>query len=330
MRACSRSCFGLTTLHLPTSIPHWTGCTQYIYGVHPAQVVATIERFTPRLVSVEAARFAKEVTAAAFPESPNRAKAFLFATSRLGAFGEQVGLDLCPEVLLQASVIERCCHPARTTMSPATRRTVRTNLRAVARRVGPQGAAAVALSRERAKTPYSPGEIASYLALADAQPTLTRRMRASALVCLCAGAGLVGADLKAVRGTDVVSRSGGVVVVVRSGRCARTVPVLARHHERLRAAAAFAGEHLLIGGTSPVRRNVTSPLTASLAGGWDLPRIEIARLRATWLCEVAEAIGLRTFLDAAGITCSQRLFDLAATLPSASEEAAVALLGARR
>lgn len=65
-----------------------------------------------------------------------------------------------------------------------------------------------------------------------------------------------------------------------------------------------SGGRLLIGGTSPARRNVTTPLTASLSGGADLPRIEIARLRATWLTEVAQAIGLRAFLDAAGVTCS--------------------------
>ena len=70
----------------------------------------------------------------------------------------------------------------------------------------------------------------------------------------------------------------------------------------------------MIGGTSPTRRNVTTPLTSSLAGGPDLPRVDIARLRATWLCEVAERIGLRAFMDAAGITCSQRLGDLVAAL----------------
>jgi hypothetical protein len=45
---------------------------------------------------------------------------------------------------------------------------------------------------------------------------------------------------------------------------------------------------------------------------------------------VAETIGLRAFMDAAGITCSQRLGDLVASLPRASEEETVALLGARR
>jgi hypothetical protein len=65
-------------------------------------------------------------------------------------------------------------------------------------------------------------------------------MRARGLVCLGAGAGLIRADLRAVRGTDVACRSGGVIVAVRSAR-PRAVPVLARYHGRLLAAHAWPG-----------------------------------------------------------------------------------------
>ena len=53
-----------------------------------------------------------------------------------------------------------------------------------------------------------------------------------------------------MRGTDVVCRSTGVVATVRGPR-PRTVPVLARYHERLLAAAAFAGDGLVFWGTDP-------------------------------------------------------------------------------
>jgi len=278
-------------------------------------------------VSCASADFAKELTAAAGPQTPGRAKAFLFASSKLACFAESVGLELRQEVLVCDSVIERCCHPETSPMSQPTRRTVRANLRAIARAVRPVPPP-VALSRERAKAPYSAAEIAAYLRLADAQPTKARRLRAGALVCLSAGAGLVGQDLKAVCGDDVVSRSGGVVVCVRAGRRPRTVPVLAKYHLRLVASATWSGARLLIGGTSPVRRNVTTPLTASLAGGRDLPRLEVARLRATWMSEVAGAIGLKAFMDAAGIVCSQRLGDLVSHLEAVEEADAVILLGA--
>jgi hypothetical protein len=154
-------------------------------------------------------------------------------------------------------------------------------------------------------------------------------MRACGLVCLGAGAGLIRADLRAVRGTDVTCRSGGVIVAVRGAR-PRAVPVLARYHGRLLAAAAFAGTGLICGGTDPGRRNITTPLIRSLAGGAGLPRLDTSRLRATWLAGVADLLGLATFMHAAGITCSQRLGDLLAGLEPAAEADAVRLLGAAR
>jgi integrase len=185
------------------------------------------------------------------------------------------------------------------------------------------------LPRERARAPYSPAEISGFLALADAQPTCARRMRAAGLVCLGAGAGLVRGDLREVRGTDVTARSGGVMVTVRGAR-PRAVPVLARYHARLLAAAAFAGDGLICGGADPGRRNLTNPLAAALDGGGGLPRLDTSRLRATWLRDCAELLGLATFMHAAGITCSQRLGDLVAGLEPAGEAEAVRLLGASR
>jgi hypothetical protein len=106
------------------------------------------------------------------------------------------------------------------------------------------------------------------------------------------------------------------------------VPVLARYHQPLLAAAAFAGTGLVTGGTDPARRNVTTPLITSLAGGGGLPRLDTSRLRATWLRDCAQLLGLATFMHAAGITCSQRLGDLLATLEPGTEAEAVTLLGA--
>jgi len=115
---------------------------------------------------------------------------------------------------------------------------------------------------------------------------------------------------------------------VRGGRAPRAVPVLARYHQRLTEAAAFTGEAFLTGGTQPERGNITNPLTRSLAGGTGLPVLDTSRLRATWLADCAQLLGLATFMHAAGITCSQRLGDIIATLDPGDEAAAVTLLGA--
>jgi integrase len=293
-----------------------------------AQVAGAIVGWRPGGLSAQAQAFARQAVRAAAPKSVARARALLFAAAKLAAFGESVGLEPCAEVLLHPSVIERFIVAGERTLSPATRRTLRTNLRHLARALErcPQPAP-VALGRERAKAPYGGSEIAGYLALAATQPTLARRMRAAALVCLGAGAGVVGAELRHITGGDVIERSGGLLVVV-SGRRARVVPVLARFHEPLRQAAAFAGRGYLIGGRDARRRNLSDALTAALCRDVGLPRLEPGRLRATWLSECARLIGLQAFMHAAGVRCSQRLGDLVAQLPDLDEPAAVTLLGA--
>jgi integrase len=280
-------------------------------------------------VSGEAAAFARTVVAGCGPLGRDRAKNLLWAAGKLASYGTGLGLDPVPEVLLHPSVIERFTAHA-PGMSGAARRTLRTSLRFIARQVVPHlDPADAPLPRERAKKPYTAGEIAGFLALADAQPTAARRARAAGLVCLGAGAGLIRSDLRNVRGTDITCRCGGVVVQVR-GRAPRTVPVLARYHQRLLDAATFAGENFLTGGDKPERGNITNPLTRSLAGGGGLPALDTSRLRATWLAETAALIGLPVFMHAAGITCSQRLGDIIATLDRAGdEEHAVTLLGGR-
>jgi integrase len=292
-----------------------------------AEVEGYIPRWRPSSVSPEAAVFAREVIGQVAPEGRERAKNLLWAAGKLADYAIGLGLEAVPEVVLHPSVAERFtrCAPG---LSPVARRTLRTNLRFIGRRVVPQlYPADLPLPRERAKAPYSAAQIDGYLALADAQPTAERRMRATGLVCLGAGAGLIRGDLRDVRGTDVACRSGGVVVTVRGAR-PRTVPVLARYHARLLAAARAAGAGLVCGGADPGRRNITSPLITALDGGTGLPRLHTSRLRATWLADCAELLGLATFMHAAGISCSQRLGDLIAGLEPAGEAAAVRLLGA--
>ena len=280
-------------------------------------------------MSPPAAVFAREVIGQAAPPGQERAKNLLWAAGKLADYGIGVGLEAAPEVLLHPSVTERFtrCAPG---LSPVARRTLRTNLRFIGRRVVPQlYPADMPLPRERAKKPYSPAEVAGLLALADAQPTTARRMRAAGLVCLGAGAGLIRGDLRDARGTDVARRCGGVLVQVR-GRRGRVVPVLARYHEQLLAAAGFAGDALICGGADPGRRNITNPLISALDGGGGLPRLDTSRLRATWLRDCAEQLGLATFMAAAGISCSQRLGDLITGLQPGSEAETIRLLGAAR
>ena len=149
-----------------------------------ADVAAYVGRWQPSSVSAEAAAFARDVITTVRPGGQERAKNLLRAAGKLADYALGLGLEAVPDVVLHPSVAERFtrCAPG---LSPVARRTLRTNLRFIGRRVVPQlYPADLPLPRERAKAPYSPAQIAGYLALADAQPALERRMRAAGLVCL--------------------------------------------------------------------------------------------------------------------------------------------------
>ncbi len=291
-----------------------------------SQVVST---WRPRLVGEAEADFARRVVSACGPTSAARARSLLWATSRLAAFGAWAGLEADESALLREGVIERFVLVGLGSASGSRRRTVRANLRFVGRRVVPEQFPpdVVPVERLRSPQPYSPQEIASYLGLAAAQPTLARRMRAAGLVCLGAGAGLLGADLRQVRGSDVVSVS-GVLCVRVVGRRQRTVPVLNAYEERLAESAHYAGDGFLIGGVSPERHNVTHRLVDSLSRGSDLGRLSVPRLRASWLSGLAVAAGLPELLAAAGLSDSKALFDLVSYLPVPGPDEVVSVLRA--
>jgi integrase len=177
-----------------------------------AEVAAYIGRWRPSSVSPRAAAFARDVIGQVAPEGRERAKNLLWAAGKLADYGLGLGLEAVPEVMLHPSAAERFtrCAPG---LSGVARRTLRTNLRFIGRRVVPQlYPADLPLPRERSKQPYSAAEIDAFLALADAQPTRARQARAAGLVCLGAGAGLIRGDLREARGSDVACRSGGVIV----------------------------------------------------------------------------------------------------------------------
>jgi hypothetical protein len=228
-------------------------------------VAEVIGSYRPRGITPGAADFAREVVGTIGPASTSRAKALLYATGRLGAFAASVGLALEPASVLCVAVIERFIAAVGPEMSPGWATTVRSNLFFAAEALRPEPRPA-RLSRERAKAAYSPAEIAAYLGLADTQPTEDRRRRAVGLICLGSGAGLVGVDLRGVRGLDVISRSGGLVVEVHGSRD-RVVPVLGRYQARLVEVGAYFGDRYVVGGIEANRRNITTALISSLSGG---------------------------------------------------------------
>ncbi len=127
--------------------------------MEPAEpgVAAYIARWRPSSVSPQAAAFAQDVISQVGPGGRERAKNLLWAAGKLADYGLGLGLEPVPEVLLHPSVAERFtrCAPG---LSGAARRTLRTNLRFIGRRVVPRlYPADLPLPRERAKAAVQPG-----------------------------------------------------------------------------------------------------------------------------------------------------------------------------
>ena len=111
---------------------------------------------------------------------------------------------------------------------------------------------------------------------------------------------------------------------------ARTVPVLSTYHDRLLEAAGNAGERFICGGELLGRKNVTANLVGKLAGGTDLPRLEVARLRSTWLADVADRVGIGVLLGVSGLRRSSRLSDFAGRGDPPDEATVVSMCGGMR
>jgi len=299
----------------------------YIYLMISATAVReVIEAWSPRGCSPEAARIAKEVVTRCHPVGAPRARALLLSCSALIDWAITVGIDLRPASLLSEATIERHVATAMTESKDSSRRTRRANLRFMARAIGlPLRPEPSPISRSGPAPAYSEAEIDAYLGLAHHQP-LSRRRVLEAMIGLGAGAGLDGYDMRYVTGDDVIWRSGGLLVVVRQGR-GRAVPVLRRYQQMVAVCAAFHKDAYMVGGLSPVRKNVTTPVLERTRGGAHLERLSVARLRSTWLAHQLEAIGFHGLMAAAGLKSSQRLFELAAALEPLAEDELVVLLG---
>ena len=178
-----------------------------------------IAAWRPATLSVAASVFAREAVTGAAPGTPARAKALLFAAGRLGVFAEGAGLELSPEVLLEEAVIERFIACGSRALSPATRRTLRTNLRALSRALerypSPAGGAAQRARQGAIHRRVRSRAICAWQA--RSQPR-ARRMRASAVICLGAGAGIVAGELRHLRGSDVLGARAGCSWVEAAAR----------------------------------------------------------------------------------------------------------------
>lgn len=261
--------------------------------------------------------------------SPHNLAKYLSHLSDFAAWAHAEGVPLLLENLLDPDVIERYVAVGMPGLKDSTRATRRAILRRIGRHcASPPQDLPLPIAYRRVRPPYSPEEITGLLALASAQPTASRRRTLRAILHLGLGCGIASRDLAWVRGQDVEELpDGAVMVTVSGGTRPRTVITLQAHETPLLQLARAAGPGLLlIGGSTRGRRNVTRGPLERVVGGEDLPRLETARLRSTWLLTHLRArTPLPALMAAAGLTTVRPLEDLLHHCPIAVDAARVAL-----
>jgi hypothetical protein len=127
-----------------------------------------LDDWAPRGVDERADAFARSVVAQVDPPSWARARSLVWSASRLCAFALSCGHEPEPAVVLSGAMIERFIVTGTPRWSSAARRTVRSNVYFLARRVLVRAPEPVPLGRERAQAPYS-----------DARPAHLSRVHAA-------------------------------------------------------------------------------------------------------------------------------------------------------
>jgi len=260
--------------------------------------------------------------------SPSNAAKYLSHFSDFAAWAHAQGVPVVLVYLLDSDMIERYIAVGMPGARDSTRATRRAILHRIARRcASPQQDLPLPIAYRRVRPPYSPEEVHRLLALASAQPTPSRRRTLRAILHLGLGCGIASRDLAWVRGQDVEQlQDGSVSVTVSGGTRPRAVVALQAHEATLLEVARFARAGLLIGGTARGRRNVTRGPLDRVVGGEDLPRLETARLRATWLLTHLRArTPLPALMTAAGLMTVRPLEDLLHHCPVDDDAARLAL-----
>jgi len=278
--------------------------------------------YTQRVVA-EAARLSTR--------SPHNAAKYLSHLSHFAAWAHEQGVPLTLKALFDADVIERYIAVGMVGAKDSTRATRRAILRRIARHcASPAQDLPQPIAYRRVRPPYSPKEVQGLHALAAAPPTPCRRRTLGAILHLGLGCGIASRDLAWVRGQDIEQLpDGAVIVTVSGGTRPRDVVALQAHEAALLELSRFARGGLLIGGSIRGRRNVTRGPLDRVVGGDDLPRLETARLRSTWLLTHLRArTPLPALMLAAGLTTVRPLEDLLHHCPVDAEAARLALRAA--
>jgi integrase len=244
----------------------------------------------------------------------------------LSRFAEARGIPAGLEFWLDYDVIEAFCVAGLADRACSTRGTYRSALcRLAEARHGPPGRRATPFAGARAPSPYSPAERAELAAVAAGQRDPAKRASALALVVFGIGAGLRPGEMVALRGDDLFSRGGQVMVQAR-GPAARVVPVTSRYAGRAWELACHAGSgHVFRPGPADRSyKNFVTNFVRGLAADPAAAALSMRRARSTFICgHLAAGTPLGELLAITGICEAESLARYARHVGGAPPKAAL-------
>jgi len=141
-------------------------------------------------------------------------------------------------------------------------------------------------------------------------------------VGLCGGAGLNPTDLRDLRCRHIVDHGTDGIEIDIPGKNPRDVWVRHDYEDLVRIATDGRRPGVLVIGTKANRSNITGNIIDKAEILGDVPHIEAARLRSTWLAWlITRPIPLNVILDAAGLKTARTIVDLIAYLPDPASNA---------
>jgi hypothetical protein len=248
----------------------------------------------------------RRIVQLAEPATCYTATELLGPLARLAMFADAEGRTPDAATWLSPEMIERFIAVGCPKASQATCANYRARLRRLRTALlGPDVAtgAPPRLSGAVVSTPYTQAELGMLWSWAYSRPTQAQRHGCKTLLALGRGCGLDSAEAQLVRRQDVqLTGNNGPVQVAVSGPRARGVVCRRSWEPVLRELVAGGGEGWLFRPGARRTKNAVTNFLDRTAPDHGVPRLVMARLRASWLVELLETeVPISVVVAAAGV-----------------------------
>lgn len=236
----------------------------------------------------------REATEACGPLSPERTRDFVRYGSYLASWCDAEYLPLRIDVVFNPDVVEEFIAVIEKSIHLRSVATIASVLRTMSGTIFPSLFARAPRSQPRryAKAPYETAEVEELFSSIDRARSAKRRHDLSALLVAILATGASGQETALLRGRDLDSSDGRLVVTLRrrrddGGVRERRVTALPAWTERL-VALSVADDEYLIGGGATRHSRTYDLCLCSREGRWPV-ELDCGRARSTYLLEVARS-----------------------------------------